>query len=133
STLQDRGYAFSTIPGVRSPYQVLNETWDEKLKALQPRFRTALRSREKRLREKGKLNLCFLDKRADCPSGLEAIHEIEQDSWKVDAGTAITAQDFQWQFYSQYAPLASEAGTLRIPILYFNNEPIAYDYALFQD
>lgn len=133
SALRRCGYAFSTVAGVRSPYQVIGETWDEKLKTLQPRFRTALRSREKRLREKGKLELRFLDKPNDWLAGLDAIREIEEDSWKVQAGTAITAQDFQWQFYSKYAPIAAEAGTLRIPVLYLEGEPIAYDYALFQD
>jgi hypothetical protein len=133
SLLRERGHHFSTEPGVRSPYQQLNETWEEKLKTLQPRFRTALRSREKRLREKGKLELRFLDKPATWSEGLEAIREIEEDSWKVETGTAITKQDFQWQFYSRYAPLAAEGGTLRIPVLYLDNEPLAYDYSLLAD
>jgi CelD/BcsL family acetyltransferase involved in cellulose biosynthesis len=133
STLQERGYRFSTTPGIRSPFQRLEETWDEKLKTLQPRFRTALRSREKRLHEKGKLELRFFDGPGQWQEGLDAICEIERDSWKVDAGTAITSQDFQWQFYSRYAPAAAEVGTLRIPILYLEGEPIAYDYALLED
>lgn len=133
SILQDQGYRFSTTPGVRSPYQLLEETWDEKLKLLQPRFRTALRSREKRLREKGKVDLRFFDGPGQWQEGLDAICEIEKDSWKVDAGTAITSQDFQWLFYSHYAPIAAEAGTLRIPVLYLDGEPIAYDYALLED
>ena len=133
SILKERGYSFSTVPGIRSPYQRLEETWEEKLKTLQPRFRTALRSREKRLREKGNVELRFLDKPGQWEEGLAAIREIEEDSWKVEAGTAITAQDFQWQFYSRYAPVAAEAETLRIPVLYLDNEPIAYDYALLED
>jgi len=133
ATLEERGYRFATIRGIRSPYQRLEETWDEKLKTLQPRFRTALRSREKRLREKGRVELRFFDKSGEWEQGLAAIREIEEDSWKVGTGTAITTQDFQWQFYSRYAPLAAEAGTLRIPVLYLDGEPIAYDYALFED
>ncbi len=133
SILKERGYPFSTVPGIRSPYQQLEETWEEKLKTLQPRFRTALRSREKRLREKGKMELRFLDKPGEWQEGLAAIREIEEDSWKIEAGTAITAQDFQWQFYSRYAPVAAEAATLRIPVLFLDNEPIAYDYALLTD
>ncbi|HKM84449.1 MAG TPA: GNAT family N-acetyltransferase [Candidatus Acidoferrum sp.] len=133
SILEERGYRFSTAAGVRSPYQRLEETWGEKLKTLQPRFRTALRSREKRLREKGKVELHFCDGPGQWQEGLEAICEIEKDSWKADAGTAITSQDFQWQFYSHYAPVAAEAGILRLPILYLEGEPIAYDYALLED
>ena len=133
AALRRRGHRFAVTPGVRSPFQRLEETWDEKIKSLQPRFRTALRSREKRLREKGKLELRFFDKPSDWEQGLAAIREIEEDSWKVEVGTAITAQDFQWQFYSRYAPIAAAAGTLRIPVLFLDAEPVAYDYALLAD
>lgn len=131
--LANQGYRFSTTPTERSPYQQLQETWDEKLKSLQPRFRTALRSREKRLREKGAVELRFLDSPGEWEQGLSAIREIEEDSWKVAAGTAITVQDFQWEFYKRYAPIAAEAATLRIPVLFLDREPIAYDYALCAD
>jgi CelD/BcsL family acetyltransferase involved in cellulose biosynthesis len=133
SVLAQHGYGFATAPGMRSPFQLLEETWDDKLKTLQPRFRTALRSREKRLREKGKVELRFFDGPGQWQEGLDAIREIEKDSWKVGAGTALTSQDFQWQFYSRYAPLAAETGALRLPILYLDGEPIAYDYALLED
>lgn len=131
--LASRGLIAVTSSKDRSPYLLLSDTWEEKMKALQPRFRTALRSREKRLREKGTFELRFMDSPAEWEAGLEAIREIEQDSWKVEAGTAITVQDFQWEFYRQYAPIAAAAGTLRIPILLLNGEPIAYDCALYQD
>ncbi len=97
----------------------------------EPRFRTSLRSREKRIREKGRVELRFLDSPTEWEAGLHAIREIEEDSWKIAAGSAITVQDFQWQFYSRYAPIAAGKGTLRIPILFLDGEPLAYDYALF--
>jgi CelD/BcsL family acetyltransferase involved in cellulose biosynthesis len=131
--LRERGYPVSTAQGVRSPFQRLEETWEQKFKSLQPRFRTALRSREKRLREKGKMELRFLDSATQWQEGLEAIREIEGASWKLQAGTAITAQDFQWQFYSRYSRIAAEAKTLRIPVLFLDGEPIAYDFALYED
>jgi len=133
SSLRQRGYSFSTTPGVRSPYLRPTGPWNQKLESLQPRLRTALRSREKRLREKGAAELRFLDGPAEWESGLAAIREIEEDSWKKEAGTAITSQDFQWQFYSCYAPIAANLGTLRIPVLYVNGEPIAYDYAVLEN
>jgi CelD/BcsL family acetyltransferase involved in cellulose biosynthesis len=133
SALRDRGYPFSSTMDVRSPYQRLEESWEDELKTLQPRFRTALRSREKRLRERGRVELRFLDSPSDWGHGLAAIREIEEDSWKVGAGTAITVQSFQWKFYELYAPSAAKAGTLRIPVLYLDGEPIAYDYALYEN
>ena len=133
SSLLERGYPFCASAGVRSPYLRVEGSWEEKVKTLQPRFRTALRSREKRLRERGTVELRFLDREDNWEEGLEAIREIERDSWKVEAGTAITVQDFQWHFYRRYAPIAAKAGTLRIPILYLEGEPIAYDYALYEN
>ena len=130
--LRDRGLSYESYVGERSPYMRLSQTWEEKMKTLQPRFRTALRSREKRLRERGRIELRFLDSLGDLQAGLEAIREIEGDSWKVSAGSAITEQDFQWQFYSRYAPIAALNGTLRIPVLFLDGEPLAYDYALLE-
>jgi hypothetical protein len=129
--LDERGYAYEFHAAARSPYLQIQETWDEKIKLLQPRFRTSLRSREKRIREKGRLELRFLDSPKEWEAGLHAIREIEEDSWKIAAGSALTLQDFQWQFYSRYAPIAAQKGTLRIPILFLDGEPLAYDYALF--
>ena len=129
--LDERGYNYEFCPAERSPYLQIQETWDEKIKSLQPRFRTSLRSREKRIREKGRVELRFLDSPTEWGAGLHAIREIEEDSWKIAAGSAITVQDFQWQFYSRYAPIAAGKGTLRIPILFLDGEPLAYDYALF--
>lgn len=129
--LRERGYLLESYSGVRSPYMRLEETWDEKMKTLQPRFRTALRSREKRIREKGQIELRFMDSPTQWQAGLEAVREIEDDSWKIEAGSAITVQEFQWQFYRRYAPIAAEKGTLRIPVLFVGGEPVAYDYALY--
>ncbi len=133
SSFLGRGYPLCTSVGVRSPYLPVEGSWEEKVRTLQPRFRTALRSREKRLREKGAVELRFLDEGNHWEEGLEAIREIEQDSWKVEAGTAITVQNFQWHFYRRYAPIAAKAGTLRIPVLFVEGEPIAYDYALYEN
>lgn len=128
--LSKRGHTIRTQPAENSPYLELKGSFEEKLKSLQPRFRTTLRSRDRRLRQKGQIELRFLDAPSMWQLGLEAIREIENDSWKVAAGTAITVQQFQWDFYRAYAPKASAAGILRIPVLYVDGEPVAYDYAL---
>src|SRR5262249_25375982 len=80
--LAELGYHVLVQPGDRSPYRTLDTSWDECMRRLQPRFRTTLRSREKRLREKGKVELIFFDGASDWPQGMQAIREIEEDSWK---------------------------------------------------
>ena len=129
--LRESGYQFRSQSAERSPYLRIEQSWDEKMKTLQPRFRTALRSREKNLRQRGRIEVRFLDGPDTWQGGLEAIQEIEGDSWKKHAGTAVTVQDNQWHFYCAYAPLAAAKGTLRIPVLFLDGEPLAYDYAIF--
>ncbi len=126
-------YPFSKRATERSPYLLMRGTWEDKMKTLQPRFRTALRSRQKRLEERGKLELRFFNSTEDWRAGLEAIAQIEEESWKASAMTAITRDFRQWAFYEKYAPLAAANQTLRIPVLYVAGEPVAYDYALFKD
>lgn len=126
-------YFFSKRATERSPYLRICGTWEDKMKTLQPRFRTALRSRQKRLEERGKLELRFFNAPENWRRGLEAISEIEEGSWKASAMSAITRDARQWAFYEKYAPLAAANHTLRIAVLYVAGEPVAYDYALFKN
>src|SRR5208282_4108990 len=53
--LNQRGIRFTKSIVTRSPYLPLEGSWVDNLKRLQPRFRTSVRSRERKIREKGNL------------------------------------------------------------------------------
>ena len=128
--LRQRGLQFIAEETKRSPYMQLRGSWEDQSKVLQPRFRTTVRSRERRLREKGKVTLEYLDTPGRLEAGLKAIQIVEADSWKLGAGTALTEDLKQWPFYVQYGKSASTNGTLRLPVLFLDEEPVAYDYSI---
>jgi CelD/BcsL family acetyltransferase involved in cellulose biosynthesis len=114
----------------RSPYLPLEGTWEKAVKQMQPRFRTTLRSRERKMKEKCNLELLYFHEPSDLQRGLEAIQEIERDSWKVREGLPIT-HPTQWSFYAQFARAAALNSSLRLPVLFLNREPLAYDFAVY--
>lgn len=128
--LRHRGLQFIVEETKRSPYMQLKGSWEEQSKELQSRFRTTVRSRERRLREKGKVTLEYLDTPGRLAAGLKAIQIVEADSWKIGAGTALTEDLKQWPFYVQYGKSAAINGTLRLPVLFLDEEPVAYDYSI---
>jgi CelD/BcsL family acetyltransferase involved in cellulose biosynthesis len=128
--LRRRGLRFMVTDTKKSPYMSIKASWEEQSKTLQARFRTTVRSRERRLREKGKLTIEYLDTPSRLESGLKAIQMVEADSWKLEAGTALTQDQKQWPFYVKYGELAAAKGSLRLPVLFLDGEPVAYDYSI---
>ncbi len=127
------GYRFTTQRTDRSPFLPLSGTWDEFLKCRPSKFRSDLKARERRLREKGRLDFRIVDGRGSRSETFAAIHEIENDSWKDGAGTSITKQTQQALFYERYADTDTARSDLRVALLCLDGEPVAYDYALFRD
>jgi CelD/BcsL family acetyltransferase involved in cellulose biosynthesis len=123
------GLHYITQPAERSPYMPLAGSWQEQQARLQSRFRTTLRSRERRLREKGTVELRFCNTPDSYREGLDAIATIEADSWKSESGLPITHEK-HWGFYQSYAQRAAKTGALQLPILYVNSEPVAFDYGV---
>lgn len=129
--LRRHGLHFMVADTKRSPYMPLKGSWEEQSKDLQSRFRTTVRSRERRLREKGKITLEYFDTPSKLEFGLKAIQIVEADSWKLGAGTALTEDPKQWPFYVQYGEFAAANASLRLPVLFFDGEPVAYDYSVY--
>lgn len=130
--LRTQGHPYSVTQAGRAPFLKLSGTWEEGMGRLHRKFRTELRSREKRLRERGRVELRFLDQQENWKAGLDAIEEIERQSWKPAEGFPIT-HPHHWRFYLAYAQLAASKATLRVPILYVDDQPVAFDYGIYQD
>jgi CelD/BcsL family acetyltransferase involved in cellulose biosynthesis len=130
--LNERGIRFTKSLVTRSPYLPLEGSWEDNLKRLQPRFRTSVRSRERKIREKGNLEYRHFKGENEWRDGLDAIQQIESDSWKVRDGIPIT-HAIQWSFYNEFARIAALNDTLRLSVLYLNGEPLAYDFGIYSD
>mgnify|MGYP001567027512 CR=1 FL=1 len=129
--LRRHGLHFTVADTKRSPYMPLKGSWEEQGKILQSRFRTTVRSRERRLREKGKVTLEYFDTPSRLEFGLKAIQSVEADSWKLGAGSAVTEDPKQWPFYTQYGEFAAANASLRLPVLFIDGVPVAYDYSVY--
>jgi CelD/BcsL family acetyltransferase involved in cellulose biosynthesis len=130
--LNQRGIRFTKALVTRSPYLPIEGTWEDNLKRLQPRFRTSVRSRERKIREKGNLEYRRFNGENEWRDGLDAIQQIESDSWKVQSGIPIT-HAIQWSFYTEFARIAALNGSLRLSVLCLNDEPLAYDFGIYSD
>lgn len=127
--LAGRGYRYAKTPGKAAPYLLLPPSWDELMGTLQSRFRTTIRSRERAMEQAGKVELRFHNAPENVDAGLRAIEEIEHDSWKSESGLPVTHPK-HWNFYRTYARTAATRGRLMNCVLYVNDEPLAFDYAV---
>jgi len=109
-----------------SPYIQLPATWDALLAALPKKMRWTIRKGEKDLMALGALTYEEMAAPADVPRLLAAIYAIEQQSWKEQSGTSITAQDAQRAFYESFVELAAQAGILSAHVLSVAGKPVAY-------
>lgn len=130
--LKSQGYAINIKDAGSALYLTLEKSWEELLQTLHRKFRHELRSREKRFREQGRVEIKFLDGPDRWKEGLATLAEIEGQSWKQAGGFPIT-HPHHWNFYQEYAAVAACRGTLRLPILFVNGEPVAFDYGILDD
>jgi CelD/BcsL family acetyltransferase involved in cellulose biosynthesis len=130
--LKNNRYPFTVTLAGQAPFLKLAGTWEEGMTRLHRKFRTELRSREKKLRERGRIELKFMDRQDSWEAGMSAIEEIEQQSWKPTGGFPII-HPHHWSFYYKYAAQAASKSTLCVPILYVNDEPVAFDYGIYHD
>jgi CelD/BcsL family acetyltransferase involved in cellulose biosynthesis len=113
-----------------SPYIVLRESWPEFFGQLPKQLRTNLRAAERRLASCG--TPCyeeFVDG-SGAAVFLQAVLDIERNSWKELEGTSITANPHQRQVYETLAQVAVERGWFSGHLLRLDGEPVAYIYGL---
>jgi len=116
-----------------SPYIVLPASWEQLLAQLPKKFRWTLKKSERDLSERGMLNYEEATEPAHVRSLLEAIYEIEKDSWKEDEGTSILSSKAQKSFYESLAEMAGQGGCLSGHVLRLNGEPISYIFGLLSE
>lgn len=114
----------------KSPYMELSASWASFSERLSSKFRSNLRSYEKKLRAVGDLKYKACRNVDEVDGFLVAMFEIERDSWKEMAGTSITGNPVQEAFYKRFISIASERGWFSGHLLWLGDEPVAYIYGL---
>lgn len=99
-------------------------------------LRSTLRRRRRRLEEQGELRFTMLDHFVPEIDGepieplFRKIFELEQKSWKQEAGGTVLGNPTVFDFYVELAHRMSEGGFLRIALLEHDDRLIAYDLAV---
>jgi CelD/BcsL family acetyltransferase involved in cellulose biosynthesis len=113
--------------GLTPPYLRITGTWEEFLQSKSGNFRSNLKRKPKRLAQLGSVDLKFLTEPAQMPAFLDAMREIEESSWKSDAGSAITSRAWEWAFYRELVQRVAPRKGLLCTLLTVDGRPAAYD------
>src|SRR5262249_8992951 len=116
---------------LRSPYLPLPPPGagpDALLSGLDPKFRSNLRRRRRKLSAKGPLTLRRVE-RAEAEA-LSAFYSLERAGWKGTAGTAIACDAETRRFYDEVALAAERGGYLALYLLCAGETPAAIQFGL---
>lgn len=113
-----------------SPYLMLPDDLDEYLRVFNPKFRQEALRRDRRIRERGQMQMRIFAEPEETAELWSAIEQIEKLSWKEEAGSSLTASDWQERFHKCLLPHAAAAGQLSCAVLTLDDAPVAYSLAL---
>jgi hypothetical protein len=113
-----------------SPYLMLPDDLDEYLRGFNPKFRQEALRRDRRIREQGRVQMRVFTRPEEAAELWAAIEQIERLSWKEEAGSSLTASDWQERFHKCLLPHAAKSGRLACAVLTLDDAPVAYSLAL---
>jgi Protein involved in cellulose biosynthesis (CelD) len=112
------------------PYLQIAGSWEEYLQGKSGNFRSNLKRKPRRLAQLGAVDLQFLAEPAQMPAFLDAMREIEESSWKSEAGSAITSRAWEWAFYRNLVQRLAPRGGLLCTLLTVDGRAAAYDLSV---
>jgi len=130
SWAKNTGRKFSIKANPGSPFLKLDRPLDQILAGKSANFRANIKRKERKLKEAGDLTLDKYTNVGEVEMAIDQICEIEKESWKHKAGTAITSVKRQELFFRGLALRAAEQGWLRIYFLSLDRVPVAHEFAL---
>lgn len=122
------GVTYSLRHGRDAPFLKLPGAWEGLDRTLGHSFRKSLRRHMSRAQREGLRWKLHTD--ADA---LVRVLEVSADTWQHAAGTGLGSTPTLEAFYLGLARSAASVGSLRIPILYAGEEPIAFELNLDRD
>lgn len=128
-----RGYLLTPIGKNASPFVELPVSGADVLGALGKKLRYNIRNSERKLKSLGDIEMRSYTEKSSVDEFIENVLAVERESWKHEAGTAITKHPRQEHFYRTLAPIAAQAGWLHSAVLLLENRPVAYVYGLLYE
>jgi CelD/BcsL family acetyltransferase involved in cellulose biosynthesis len=111
-------------------FLTLNGTFEGYLQRRSGSFRNALKRIERKLVNKGRVEVRSQDDFPNLDTAYEALLSVEHRSWKQEHGTSIAAVSRQAVFYRRLCERAFLRNWLHIGFLYLDGRPVAYNLGL---
>lgn len=107
--------------------------WDAYQRSWSSNHRGAIRRSFRKLEKEGRVKVERVQRASPSELGelMSTAFEIENRSWKGDAGSSILKSTGLPEYMLQEAQLVSDAGYLDLWFLYFNERPISFEYCHF--
>ena len=116
-------------PGLQSPYEALEGTWESFCGSRTMGYRKSFRNSANRLNKAGNHEILVLKTPDDFDRHFDDLLSVSARSWKAEGGTDIPSSP-QAEFYRSFSRIGSREGLCVAYLLYLNGVPIAFDYYL---
>ena len=126
--LRRRGIGLAIKRQWNSPVIALPADATQVLASLKPNMRSNVRRREKQLQALGKLEVRLYETEASVPGFLQLMESVEDQSWKLEAGTAMTTSIKQKNLYRIVTPALVRHGWFLGAALLLDERPLAFIY-----
>ena len=115
---------------MESPYVEISGAWNEYLGTRNSKVRKNWDYFERRMHKEGSVELHEIDGSSGTDQAVTEAFEIEESSWKGEAGSAMKRTSEVARFYLELARAMSARGNFRLYFLSLNGSKIAFDYCL---
>jgi hypothetical protein len=118
-------------PAGGCPVIRLSDAWCEPESCVSPHHRQSHRRAMRKAREFGAVRMEIRTPTpAELPSLLQTCYAVEAASWKGSEHTALAQDPVRGPFFRRYAEMTSAQGTLRLALLYVDEQPVAMQIAV---
>jgi CelD/BcsL family acetyltransferase involved in cellulose biosynthesis len=122
----DRGMRVSVVPGHSRPAIGLDGTWEQYLDARPGRFRYNLRSRLRRLEERGAVRFRTVERPSEVRWAMVALTELHARRWRGQhTSTIFSSSSSARRFYAEATQRYAERGMLDLTLLELDGRPVA--------
>ncbi|MGQ0613381.1 MAG: GNAT family N-acetyltransferase [Planctomycetaceae bacterium] len=114
----------------RSPFLVIEGSWEQYVATLRSKHRANLRRRKKKLEELGEVRLRIARTPEEFDAAFALLCALEQKSWKGEEGSAVACSPGLLEFYRRVGTWAARNGWLRLFLLEAGGRPVSADFSM---
>jgi CelD/BcsL family acetyltransferase involved in cellulose biosynthesis len=122
-----------TRPGHASPFLEINSDWESFLRSKSANFRSNVKRKARKLHDAGAVTNRWFSATAEVEELLAEVLRIEDTSWKIEAGMAISASRMEREYYRLLLPFMAARNALHANVLYLDSTPVAYSLCYVSD